>query len=334
MYQVSVIIPVYKVEKYIERCAISLFEQTLQSIEYIFVDDCSPDQSINLLKNILNKYPNRIPNTKIIRHEHNRGLAAARNTGRNIAQGEYIIDCDSDDWVEPDMYEQMYQIAHKDNADIVVCDWNEVYFNRTKYIQTNPPQNNIDCVIALLSGQMHGSVVNKLIKRDLYRNHNINCTEGMNFLEDLSVTYRLFYYAHSISYINKPLYNYFKGNVTSYTTTELSEQTQKGMILLTKQIEEFFIRENCENQALKQSIAFFKLGVKSTILLGTKHSIKTNNLHIKHTLKNILSHPTLPITFKVALLLDYLHLKRCIRILTHFKSILAKRKIKRSIVKI
>ena len=328
MYQVSVIIPVYKVEKYIERCARSLFEQTLESIEFIFVDDCSPDQSIKILQSVLQEYPHRTPHTKIIRHERNRGSAAARNTGRACAQGKYIIDCDSDDWVVPDMYKQLYLRAQKDNADIVICDWNEVYPATTKYVQVNPSTNNLDCVIALLSGKMHGSVCNKLIRKDLYEKHNICCTEGINLLEDLSVTYRLFYFAKSISYINKPLYNYFKGNVSSYTTTELSEQNQKGMILLTKQIEEFFIRENCENQALKQSIVFFKLGVKSTILLGTKHSIKTHNLHIKHTLKNILSHPTLPIMFKVALLLDYLHLQWCIKILTHLKNILAKRKTK------
>ena len=87
MYQISIIIPIYKTEKYIERCAISLFEQTLKSIEYIFVNDCTPDNSIQILKNVLKRYPNRISDTKIINHEFNRGLAAARNTGRSIAQG-------------------------------------------------------------------------------------------------------------------------------------------------------------------------------------------------------------------------------------------------------
>lgn len=87
MYQVSVIIPIYKTEKYIERCAISLFEQTLKSIEYIFINDYTPDNSIQLLENVLKRYPNRISDIKIINHEKNRGLAAARNTGRSIAQG-------------------------------------------------------------------------------------------------------------------------------------------------------------------------------------------------------------------------------------------------------
>lgn len=91
MYSVSVIIPVYKVEKYIERCARSLFEQTLESIEFIFVDDCSPDQSIKILQSVLQEYPHRTPHTKIIRHERNRGLAAARNTGRACADRKSVV---------------------------------------------------------------------------------------------------------------------------------------------------------------------------------------------------------------------------------------------------
>lgn len=114
------------------------FEQTLSSIEFIFVNDYSPDNSVSILQSVLNQYPNRSPHTKIVHHEYNRGLAAARNTGRSIAQGEYIIDCDSDDWVERNMYELMYQKAKKTNADIVICDWNEIYATTTKYVSVNP----------------------------------------------------------------------------------------------------------------------------------------------------------------------------------------------------
>lgn len=250
MYQVSVIIPIYKTEKYIERCAISLFEQTLKSIEYIFINDYTPDNSIQLLENVLKRYPNRISDIKIINHEKNRGLAAARNTGRSIAQGEYIIDCDSDDWVESNAYEQMYQQAKNTNSDIVVCDWNEIYATHIKHTHVIPLTNNIDCVIAILSGQMHGGVWNKLIKKSLYKEHHITCTEGINFLEDLSVTYRLFYFAKSITYINKPLYNYSKENINSYTSTWINEQSQKGMIKLTEQIQLFFEKENCKARLL------------------------------------------------------------------------------------
>ncbi len=321
MYQVSVIIPIYKTEKYIERCAISLFEQTLKSIEYIFINDYTPDNSIQLLENVLKRYPNRISDIKIINHEKNRGLAAARNTGRSIAQGEYIIDCDSDDWVESNAYEQMYQQAKNTNSDIVVCDWNEIYATHIKHTHVIPLTNNIDCVIAILSGQMHGGVWNKLIKKSLYKEHHITCTEGINFLEDLSVTYRLFYFAKSITYINKPLYNYSKENINSYTSTWINEQSQKGMIKLTEQIQLFFEKENCKARLLEQAIDFFKLGVKATILLQGKPIVSTDNLHINTSLKEILSHPTLSIYFKSALILNYIHFQQGIKLLRYIKGI-------------
>lgn len=321
MYQISIIIPIYKTEKYIERCAISLFEQTLKSIEYIFVNDCTPDNSIQILKNVLKRYPNRISDTKIINHEFNRGLAAARNTGRSIAQGEYIIDCDSDDWVSPNAYEMMYQQAIDTNSDIVVCDWNEIYATHVKHVHVTPFTNNIDCVIAILSGQMHGGVWNKLIKKSLYKEYHITCTEGINFLEDLSVTYKLFYFAKSITYINKPLYNYSKENTNSYTSTCLSEQSQKGMIKLTEQIQFFFEKENYKTLSLNQAILFFKLAVKSTILLQGKPIVSTDDLCINTSLKEILSHPTLSIYFKSALILDYIHCRQGIKFLRYLKRI-------------
>lgn len=83
---VSVIVPVYNVAPYVERCAKSLFEQTLKDIEIIFVDDCSPDNSIELVKNLANNYPDRLAQIKYVRHEHNRGLAQARKTGLDVAQ--------------------------------------------------------------------------------------------------------------------------------------------------------------------------------------------------------------------------------------------------------
>lgn len=315
MYQVSIIIPIYKVEKYIERCARSLFEQTLSSIEFIFVNDCSPDNSINILQSVLNQYPNRIPHTKIIHHEYNRGSAAARNTGRRIAQGEYIIECDSDDWVEFNMYELMYQTALKNNADIVICDWNEVYNPNIIHIHVNPPSNNLDCVAAILSRKMHGSTCNKLIKKELYTKHSIMCTEGINLLEDLNVTYRLFYYAKTISYINKPLYYYFKGNENSYTSSAISEQSQKGFIQLIEQIQKFIQKENISNTNILQAFTTFKLAIRATILLGSIKFGKKAEEYKGITIKEIISNKNLTISFKTVLILDYIHCYQGIRIL-------------------
>ena len=121
--KVSVIIPVYGVEQYIERCARSLFEQTLEEIEYLFVDDCSPDKSIEVLKRVLEDYPMRKSQVTIHRMAQNSGQAKVREWGMRNATGDYLIHCDSDDWVDKDMYRLMYEKAGMEKSDIVVCDY-------------------------------------------------------------------------------------------------------------------------------------------------------------------------------------------------------------------
>ena len=102
---VSVLIPVYQVEDFIERCARSVFEQTYQNLECVFVDDGSTDSSIDILNQIINEYPSLKDNVHIIHHQENRGLAAARNTAINSCHGDFVMHVDSDDWLEPDAAE-------------------------------------------------------------------------------------------------------------------------------------------------------------------------------------------------------------------------------------
>ena len=145
MPKVSVIVPIYNVEKYIERCLRSLFEQTLDDIEYIFINDCTPDNSMIILEKVLEEYPHRIKQVKIINHEQNQGQAGARTSGMKAMPGEYMIHCDPDDWVEVDMYEIMYAFANEINSDVVVCDFFHEFNGSTRiekneYI-SNPHRN-------------------------------------------------------------------------------------------------------------------------------------------------------------------------------------------------
>lgn len=127
---VSVVVPVYGVEKYIKRCAESLFSQTIAaSCEFIFVDDCSPDNSIGILKSVVQKYP--ALDVKIIVHEKNKGLASARNTGFAQVTGKYFINVDSDDWVEPNYIEVLVSEAERTCADITGCNLIYEFSKRT-----------------------------------------------------------------------------------------------------------------------------------------------------------------------------------------------------------
>lgn len=115
------IVPCYRVAPYIERCARSLFSQMLDSIQFIFVDDCSDDDTIPRLESLIELFPCVRERTLIVRHEQNRGISAARETGMRYAEGEYIAYCDSDDWVDTGMYETLYNAALRQDADMVEC---------------------------------------------------------------------------------------------------------------------------------------------------------------------------------------------------------------------
>ena len=139
-YKVSVIIPVYNASRYIPRCVESLMRQTLREIEYIFVEDCSTDGSFDILLKTLEAYPERKDDVKILRHGKNMGVSVSRNDGNAAATGDFLIHCDSDDWVDVTMYEKMYNQVIAEDADICICD----YYNVTKS-GTTRIHPEIDC---------------------------------------------------------------------------------------------------------------------------------------------------------------------------------------------
>lgn len=212
-YKVSVIIPVYKVEKFIERCVRSLMEQTLKNIEYIFVDDATPDSSIIMLHSILSDYPERFNHVKILSHIENKGLPAARNTGLAAAHGEYVFHCDSDDFVEKNLLLTLYETACREGADIVWSDYYISYPNNERYLK----QPSYDTPEAALKGMLHGrmkyNVWNKLAKRSLYIEHNIKFPEGYAMGEDMTMMF-LFSYARKVAYVGKALYHYVSNNAS------------------------------------------------------------------------------------------------------------------------
>ena len=136
-YDVSIIVPVYNVEKFIEKCTITLMEQDYKNIEYIFVNDCTPDNSMQVLSDTLAKYPNRKDDIKIINNAQNSGSSITRKNGFDIANGEYILFIDSDDWVELDMVSSMLKKAKETDADIVCCDYFLNFKNKQVYKSHN-----------------------------------------------------------------------------------------------------------------------------------------------------------------------------------------------------
>lgn len=203
---ISIIIPIYGVERYIERCARSLFEQTFEDIEYIFVNDCTKDASIEILQSVIEDYPNRKSQIKILNHETNNGLPQARKTGVIEAKGDYILHCDSDDWLELDMCEKLWKAVDQNSADVVICDYYEDTGSERK-IKAIIEDDRNSIFYNHFTCQRVCSVWNKLIKRSLYSEDIIYPVANMG--EDFALIIQLFYKVKKVVYIHLPLYHYF-----------------------------------------------------------------------------------------------------------------------------
>ena len=296
---VSIIVPIYKVEEYIERCAISLFEQTLDDVEFIFVDDNTPDKSIEILLDVLQRYPSQKRKVKIIHHHKNQGLAVTRETGFKQASGRYIIHCDSDDWVDKEMYAAMYEKAMNENADIVVCDYMAEYTKKSVYFSQKCSDKKEIFICQLLSGKLHNGVWNKLISRDLYMQIPFLWKEGCNMWEDVSIISRLAFYASRISYIPKGFYHYSQINNNAYTKT-LSLTSVKNILEASNIVIDFFKQKN---DIFTIPLMYFKLSAKYEILsvMSCNNQVSVyRNLYAEADAL-LFEHPSLPFYRKILL---------------------------------
>ena len=264
MYSVSIIIPIFKVRNFIERCVCSLFEQTLTDVEYIFIDDASPDDSIDILKACIERYPERKEQVQVLVHEQNQGLPAARNTGLAVAKGEYVFHCDSDDFVEKDMLEEMYKAAKGKDADMVYCDF-YLSFEKNERYMSNPAYDTAEDMfkLGLLGGNMKYNVWNKLVRRSLYTDNDIIFPAGHAMGEDMTMM-RLAACAKSVAYVPKAFYHYVKLNANAYSAT-MSDRHKVDIRFNVDQTVEFL--QNRFGDALDREIAFFKLNTKLPFLI-------------------------------------------------------------------
>lgn len=208
MSKISIIVPIYNVEKYLEKCLESILGQTFKDFELILVDDGSPDNCGSICDRYL-KLDSRV---KVI-HKENGGLSSARNAGLDIAIGEYVGFVDSDDWIDTNMYEILYSMAKETDADIIQCKFKELYNENNINIKINTSKFKlIDKFEALNNlidyGEMHVQMVvawNKLYKKNLF--DEIRFPNG-KIHEDEFTTYKLLYKSKKVALIGNELYYY------------------------------------------------------------------------------------------------------------------------------
>ena len=275
IYYVSVLIPVYGVEQYIERCARSLFEQTYPDLEYVFVNDCTHDRSVEILRKVIEDYPERKGAVRIINHEKNKGLAATRNTCLENASGEFVCCVDSDDWLELDAIENLVKKQLETDADIV--SGNMQVHNPSSLEDYFEPhyENKEQMVLNQLPSTMDHNAIRRIIRRALFEDHQIRCIEGADMGEDRFQMVQVCYFAQKVSNIDQLVYHYEKRNAQSITNQirnnlllrNLGQELENWLGILT-----FF--EDKEEVYYQASIMYAIECIQKIITLSLRHNNK------------------------------------------------------------
>lgn len=260
MAQISIIIPVYNVAQYLDKCIRSVMDQTFKDIEIIAVNDGSTDDSLS----VLNKYASTDSRIKIVSKE-NEGLAMARATGVENATSDYIYHLDGDDYIEPTLIEEVFSEMLKKDADIMMFRFQYDYADRS-VVSVPYPQSeysNIDLLKYLWKGAGYYAVWAYIHKRSLYK--GVSFYKGLSFAEDVYLTSQLVYNASNICiYDSKPLLHYLIRN-TSISNGTIGASKVRDILLYPDLVREF-MSDKPEYECLDKELICLKLIAYNTLL--------------------------------------------------------------------
>lgn len=218
MYKVSILVPVFGVERYIEQCARSLFGQTYTNLEFVFVDDGSPDRSMEILKSVIKDFPQREDSIRIVAHEKNKGLAVARNSALENSRGQFICCVDSDDWLEQDAIEQLVSKQMDGNNDIVTGNYLVHSEDEDRLIRAQDYLNKKQMVLAMMQRTWDHFVTGRLLRRSLFIDNGLRWNDGLDVAEDRYMMTMLAYHAASFANTDCEVYHYNRQNASALTS--------------------------------------------------------------------------------------------------------------------
>lgn len=256
---VSLLVPIYKVEKHLVKCLDTLFNQTYPEVEYIFLDDCSPDKSMSVLHTYIEDYHLACKQITILAHTENKGIATTRNDLVKQAKGEYILFVDSDDWIELDMVEQLVKATKNGTVDIVGCDYTKNYVDgrQTCHFE-NYASISRDNIALLLNYTIGPALWKLLVRKELFQ--QIQFQPDIEIGEDYLASVKLFYYADSCSCVHRYLYHYAQYNENRYSNkiAKSIEDHIKAVI----EVEAFLGSVDFMNQEIIREINLRKFCIK------------------------------------------------------------------------
>lgn len=295
---ISVIVPVYNAEAYLEKSINSLLAQTFKDFELLLVDDGSTDASGELCDAFAQA------DTRVrVFHKTNEGVSATRQFGLEQARGEYTIHADPDDWVEPDMLEKLYTKAKAEDADMVICDYYVEFGKKTELKRQQPSALDSETVLREMFQRLHGSLCNKLVKRTCYKDFQISFPPEIHYSEDLYVVVSLLLHPIKVAYIPRAFYHYNQTANPNSISRSAGKRTYEWFVAANERISSLLDEKRfaTEKEKIRASIAFMALrtnyyppsefkhlfrgaekGVQS--LSGWKRLVTSGALHVNYNL--------------------------------------------------
>lgn len=267
MKKVSVIVPMYNVEKVISRCVQSLFTQTLKDFEVVFVNDCSRDNTIAVLNELLSAYERDDIQVKIINHEKNAGVAAARNTGLDNASGEYVYYVDADDYCDKKTLQLMYLEAVDGDCDVVGCEWLLSFENNARHMAHPTVKTGAEAFTKMCNGVMRWNLWLWMVRRSIYENHGFRFIPGANMGEDMMVMMKVLLNSDKVSIIHKPLYHYIQTNSNAMTKNFSAYRDQVSENVAEV---ECYLTQIGKANELKNDLTQLKLNLKLPFIISDK----------------------------------------------------------------
>ena len=261
--------PMYNVEKVMARSVQSLFNQTLKGFEVVFVDDCSSDNTGEELRRIISGYDREDISLKIVRHDSNKGVAAARNTGLDNAEGEYVYYLDSDDYFNEEALEVMYEAAKKSGADVVGCEWLLSFENNARHMVQPEVKIGKEAFGKMCNGVMRWNLWLFMVRRDLYEDNAFRFIPGANMGEDMMVMMKILLHAGKVSMVHRPLYHYIQTNSNAMTK---NFARYRGQVSENVAELERYIAERGEADEHGGLINQLKLNLKLPLIISDKES--------------------------------------------------------------
>ncbi len=262
---VSVIIPMYNVEKVIGGCFLSLSKQTIKTLELVFVDDCSTDGTFRMVSDWIKEHESSALICQLIKHSTNRGVAEARNTGLDNARGKYIYYVDSDDFIEPDTLQLLYEEAETNQLDIVGCEWLLSFSKNERRMVQPDVVTGEDAFKMMCKGCMRWNLWLFLVKRSLYEQHQFRFIPTMNMGEDMMVMLKLSLVAERVSIVHRAFYHYIQTNENSLTKN--FQRTCAQITANVKEVELFVLQMHRSD--LIDYVRLLQLTLKHPLLISS-----------------------------------------------------------------